>query len=51
MAANASQNTDQGSMDISEHVKTWNWFVGAVKWAIVANVAILVLLAIFRTNG
>ena len=51
MAANAGQTTDQGSMDISEHVKTWNWFVWAVKWAIVANVIGLIFLAIFRTHG
>lgn len=51
MAANASQNTDQGSMDISEHVKTWNWFVGAIKWAILGNIALLAFLAAFRTHG
>jgi hypothetical protein len=51
MAANANQNTEPGSMDISEHVKTWNWFVWAVKWAIVANVIGLAFLALFRTHG
>ena len=51
MAANAGQTTDPGSMDISEHVKTWNWFVWAIKWAILVNVFILAFLAIFRTHG
>ena len=51
MSTEAQMEGEGGTMDISEHVKTWNWFVRAVKWAIIANVLILVFLAMFRTHG
>jgi hypothetical protein len=40
-----------GTMDISEHVKTWEWFTWAVKWTLILNVLVLALLAIFRTHS
>ena len=51
MSADTGNASDQGSMDISEHVKTWEWFTWGIKWGIIVNVLILVFLAIFRTNG
>ena len=51
MAANTDHGSDQGGMDISEHVKTWNGFVTAIKWTIAFNVVLLVFLAIFRTHN
>ena len=51
MTADTDHHSDQGTMDISEHVKTWNWFVGAIKWGLIANVVLLGLLAIFRTHN
>ena len=39
-----------GSMDIREHVKTWDGFKTFVKWGIIGNILILVFLAVFRTH-
>ncbi|HWU25983.1 MAG TPA: aa3-type cytochrome c oxidase subunit IV [Rhizomicrobium sp.] len=46
-----AHKTDQGSMDISDHVATWNGFLTLVKWVIIGNVILLASLAIFRTHG
>jgi hypothetical protein len=51
MSADHSQGSDQGTMDISDHVKTWNGFLSLVKWGIVANIVLLIFLAIFRTHN
>lgn len=51
MSADTSHGSDQGTMDISEHVQTWHGFTRVIKWGIISNVIILVLLAIFRTHG
>jgi Bacterial aa3 type cytochrome c oxidase subunit IV len=54
MSADTGNASDQGtmsSMDMSEHVKTWEWFTWAIKWGVIINVLILAFLAIFRTNG
>lgn len=40
----------RGSMDLTDHARTWSAFVTGVKWSIIATVVILILLAIFRTN-
>jgi len=45
-----AHDNSEGTMDISEQVKTWNAFWAGVKWSSVALVVIAVLLAIFRTN-
>ncbi|HXL99808.1 MAG TPA: aa3-type cytochrome c oxidase subunit IV [Rhizomicrobium sp.] len=39
-----------GTMDIRDHLKTWHGFMSFVKWMIIGNVALLTLLAIFRTH-
>ena len=51
MSTNPDNEGEGGTMDISEHVKTWDWFTWAVKWGIIVNVLILVFLAMFRTHG
>jgi len=40
----------EGTMDITEHLKTWNGFWAGLKWSAVGIIVILILLAIFRTN-
>lgn len=51
MSTNPGHEGEGGTMDISEHVKTWAWFVWATKWGIIVNVLILALLAAFRTHN
>ncbi|WP_339646902.1 aa3-type cytochrome c oxidase subunit IV [Jannaschia helgolandensis] len=38
-----------GSMDITEQEKTFAGFMTTVKWTVIAIIAVLVFLAIFRT--
>lgn len=40
-----------GSMDISHHEKTWLAFWAGTKWSAIGIIFIMILLAIFRTNG
>jgi len=40
----------QGTMDISEHVKTWLAFWNAAKWSCMALAVLGLLLLLFRTN-
>jgi hypothetical protein len=47
---NRQKTSVEGTMDIAEHLKTWNGFWAGVKWSSVGIIVILVLLAIFRTN-
>ena len=51
MTADTSHGSDEGTMDISEHLKTWNWFLGAIKWGVISSVVLLIVLAIFRTHN
>lgn len=51
MAAQTGPASDKGTMDISEHVKTWKGFLTLIKWMIIGNVILLIFLAIFRTHG
>ena len=51
MSTNPGNEGEGGTMDISEHVQTWEWFTWAVKWGLIVNVLILAFLAIFRTHG
>ena len=39
-----------GSMDISQHKKTYHAFLVGSKWTSIFVLAIMVFLAIFRTN-
>lgn len=47
----AEHGSDHGTMDISEHVKTWNGFLTLVKWVVIGNLVVMAFLAIFRTHG
>ena len=40
-----------GSMDISDHVKTWISFWNGLKWSAAGILVIAALLAIFRTHN
>lgn len=51
MSADTGHGSDEGTMDIRDHVKTWNGFLKLVKWVIIGNIALLIFLAIFRTHG
>jgi len=51
MSDDVGHGSDQGTMDISDHVKTWNGFMSLVKWVVIGNVLLLVFLALFRTHG
>lgn len=43
-------HSGHGTMDISDHLKTWNGFWAATKWSTIGLVLLAILLAIFRTN-
>ena len=47
---NGHENSAEGTMDISEHIKTWEGFWAATKWSSVGFLVIAALLAIFRTH-
>jgi hypothetical protein len=49
MATQTGHQIEPGQMDLSEHIKMWNGFMKFVKWSVVFNIVVLVLLAIFRT--
>ncbi|MBH0239430.1 aa3-type cytochrome c oxidase subunit IV [Methylobrevis albus] len=40
-------NSHGNAMDYAEHEKTYNLFIGMVKWGTISVVAIVVLMAIF----
>jgi hypothetical protein len=46
----ANTSEPQGTMDISDHVKTWLAFWAATKWSAVALAVLGLLLLLFRTN-
>jgi inner membrane protein involved in colicin E2 resistance len=48
---NAGEDAPAGTMDISEHVKTWLAFWSAAKWSALLIALVFVLLAIFRTHN
>jgi len=41
---------NEGTMDLTDHYKTWNGFWAATKWSSIGLIILAVLLAIFRTN-
>jgi hypothetical protein len=51
MSGNTEHGSDSGSMDMSEHLRTWNGFLTFVKWMVIGSAALLIFLAIFRTHG
>jgi hypothetical protein len=42
--------SDRGTMDLTDHMKTWLGFWAGVKWSVIGIVALMIVLAIFRTN-
>jgi hypothetical protein len=40
-----------GTMDISDHIKTWLGFWNSAKWGAIGIIAIVVFLAFFRTHN
>lgn len=40
----------KGTMELSEHLRTWHYFTVGVKWTVIASAVVAILLAIFRTN-
>jgi hypothetical protein len=51
MIGKTEHGSDSGSMDISEHLRTWNGFLTLMKWLVIGSAALLIFLAIFRTHG
>ncbi len=49
--AGDAQDYKPGSMDINDHLKTWNGFVAFTKWGLAFNILVLIFLAIFRTHS
>ena len=50
MTASHGSDHQPGSMDISQHRKTYSGFLTGSKWTFLLVLAIMVFLAIFRTN-
>ena len=50
MSADSAHGSDTGSMDLTDHMKTWTGFMTLVKWIIIGSVLLLIFLAIFRTH-
>jgi hypothetical protein len=50
MTAPHGSDYQPGSMDISQHRKTYEGFLTGSKWTFIFCLAIMVFLAIFRTN-
>jgi hypothetical protein len=46
----ADHGEPRGTMDISDHMKTWLGFWAATKWSVIALAVLGLLLLIFRTN-
>jgi len=51
MAAHDHNGEQSGTMDISEHVRTWKLFTGLVKWSMAGLALVMLGLLIFRTHG
>ena len=47
----SGEDAPAGSMDISDHVKTWISFWNGLKWSAAGILVIAVMLAIFRTHN
>lgn len=50
-ATEAPSGGTGGTMDISDHVKTWLAFWAGIKWSVVGLIVIAALLFIFRTHN
>ena len=50
MADNAKQSPAGGTMDTSEHRRTWIGFLKVAKWSVGAILLIMLFMAIFRVH-
>ena len=50
MAAHG-EHSQSVSGDFAEHVRTWKGFTTFIKWSMAGIGLLMVLLAVFRTNG
>jgi hypothetical protein len=50
MADHAERGPSTGSMDITEHQRTWKGFLTALKWSLIAILLIMAFMAIFRVH-
>jgi len=51
MAAHGDSGEPTGTMDITDHIRTWKGFTSLVKWSMGGIVLIMLFLLIFRTHG
>lgn len=50
MAAHGD-NAETGTMDISDHIRTWKGFTSLIKWSMLSIAVIMLFLLFFRTHG
>ena len=50
MSAQSAHGPETGTMDITEHQKTWSGFLTLVKWIAFGCILVMIFLAIFRTH-
>ncbi len=50
MADKTDQGSSTGTMDITDHVRTWKGFLTVIKWSLVAILLIVGFMAIFRVH-
>jgi hypothetical protein len=50
MAAHGDSE-QSGTMDISDHIRTWKAFTGLIKWSVLSIAVIMLFLFFFRTHG
>jgi hypothetical protein len=51
MASHGEAGKQTGTMDISEHLRTWKLFVNGIKYSLAGIGLIMLFLLIFRTHG
>ena len=44
-------NEQTGSMDLSDHIRTWKGFTNLIKWSALSIAVIMLFLLVFRTHG
>lgn len=50
MAERVEHVSSKGSMDITQHMRTWKGFLTLIKWSLIGILAIMGLMAIFRVH-
>jgi hypothetical protein len=49
--AQGHHDAQQGTMDLTDHMKTWLGFWEGAKWTLAGAIVIAIFLAIFRTHN